>query len=107
MPVFPSDMPVRLSPTRFVMRHYSIRGWEQGRRKVFEERLGRYSEFDKALFKMKKYDNYRDDPSTFVIDPSLTESMRRRREMEQRTEVQMGGGLTRFRNSAAPMKLEK
>ena len=69
MPIFPKGMKVNLSPRRFIVRHYPIRGYDQGRRKV-AERLDRYSEFDKGLFKMKKYSNYRDDSSYFIIDPA-------------------------------------
>ena len=69
MPIFPEEMKVKLSPTYFHRAPLPHPGYEQGRRKVYE-RLERYSEFDKELFKMKKYSNYRDDPSYFVIDPA-------------------------------------
>jgi glycosyltransferase involved in cell wall biosynthesis len=39
---FPSDMEKRLSPDLFTMRHYKFRSYEQGVRKVFNERLPRF-----------------------------------------------------------------
>lgn len=35
-------------PTRFIHKHYPIRSIEQGARKILKERLGRYSQSDKA-----------------------------------------------------------
>jgi len=39
---FPSGIEKRVSPTRFVMRHYKIRSYEQGLKKVYKDRLPRF-----------------------------------------------------------------
>ena len=71
LPIFPENMVVRLSPNRFIIRHYSIRDYEQGRRKAFVERLGRYSDFDRRIFGLRRYESYKDEKPFFVIEPRM------------------------------------
>ena len=71
LPIFPREIPVRLSPTRFMIRHYSIRSYEHGRKKAFQERLKRYSDFDKKFFGLKRYEAFQDSERYFVIDPGM------------------------------------
>jgi glycosyltransferase involved in cell wall biosynthesis len=40
---FPSDIPKLVFPDKFVLRHYRIRSYEHGLRKVFAERLPRFA----------------------------------------------------------------
>jgi hypothetical protein len=49
-------------PIRFVLRHYPIRSVEHGRRKVFEERLPRFSAEERAIGWHVQYDDLRTLP---------------------------------------------
>jgi len=67
LPIFPKGIKVSLCPTRYVLRHYEIRGYEHGLRKV-RERLTRYSEEDKQKWNVHgKYSNFDQARSTYVI----------------------------------------
>jgi glycosyltransferase involved in cell wall biosynthesis len=46
-PVFPSNIPYRVSPSKFVLRHYGIRSYEHGIKKIFHDRLPRYDAQEK------------------------------------------------------------
>ena len=70
LPIFPSDVKVRLSPCRFIMRHYAIRSYAQGLRKVFAERLPRYPEHEKKKWGLRKYMNFGREERYFIIDSS-------------------------------------
>jgi hypothetical protein len=56
-------------PLRFVLRHYPIRGQTHGRRKVFNERRGRFDPSEKARGWHVQYDDIPDHHS-FLRDPS-------------------------------------
>ena len=67
-PVFPKGMEERVSPTKFVVRHYKFRSLEHGIRKVFKERLPRYDPRNVAIGWHVHYRNLRPDPSYFIVD---------------------------------------
>jgi hypothetical protein len=63
----------RVYPLRFILRHYPIRGTGHGRRKVFEERLGRFASGERERGWHRQYDEFLDTPS-FVRAPSSLRS---------------------------------
>jgi glycosyltransferase involved in cell wall biosynthesis len=67
-PVFPIEQEINISPNKFVQRHYKIRSYEQGSKKVFEERLGRYSPTELKKGWHIHYSNFKRDRTSFVID---------------------------------------
>jgi len=67
-PTFPKNVPVRLAPTKYVLRHYRIRSYAQGMKKVFVDRLPRYSESERRKGWHLHYDKFESDESFFVID---------------------------------------
>jgi glycosyltransferase involved in cell wall biosynthesis len=73
-PTFPNKIEKKISPTKFVMRHYQIRSYEHGLRKIFEERMKRFDPQEKKMGWHKQYDYYIPEKNLFVIDSSkLTE----------------------------------
>jgi len=67
LPIFPKGTKVSLGPTRYVLRHYEIRGYEHGLRKV-RERLARYSEDDMRRWNLEKeYLRFGQERSTYII----------------------------------------
>ena len=70
IPKFPAGTENRVSPNKFVMRHYKIRSYEHGLRKVFAERLQRYSpELLKKGWHVH-YRRFRTEREYFVIESS-------------------------------------
>jgi len=69
--IFPRDVRVRLSPHKFTARHYSIRSYEQGLRKAFDERLARYPEHEKRKWGLHKYEKFRREERYFIISSSM------------------------------------
>jgi len=67
-PVFPKGIEQKVSPIRFVMRHYRFRSLEHGIRKVFKERLPRYDPEEVAIGWHVHYNNLKPDASYFVVD---------------------------------------
>ena len=67
-PIFPRNVRVRVSPTKYVLRHYRIRSHQHGVRKIFEERLPRYSEEEREIGWHVHYDKFGRDEKFFVID---------------------------------------
>lgn len=63
----------RIFPIRFLMRHYPIRSQEHGRKKVFEERKGRFVEKERAKGWHVQYDSIADESHPFVRDPAELE----------------------------------
>jgi hypothetical protein len=53
-----------------VLRHYRIRSYEQGLKKVFEERLPRYSPSELERGWHRHYSNFTKAKESFVIDSS-------------------------------------
>jgi glycosyltransferase involved in cell wall biosynthesis len=66
-PTFPKEVEVRIPRTKYVLRHYRVRSYEQGMRKVFVDRLPRYPPQEKAAGKHVHYDNFKPDRPHFVI----------------------------------------
>jgi glycosyltransferase involved in cell wall biosynthesis len=67
-PGFPAGTEARISPMKFVLRHYRIRSYDQGLRKVFRDRLPRYSLEDRRKDWLVHYDEVGLGRSYFVID---------------------------------------
>jgi len=67
-PVFPENVKVRVPRTKYVMRHYRIRSYEQGLQKVFSERLPRFPEELRKKGMLVQYDKFGRDKSFFVIN---------------------------------------
>jgi len=71
LPIFPRDVKVRLSPHKFIMRHYAIRSYEQGLRKAFDERLARYPEHERRKWGLHKYARFGREERYFIIGSSM------------------------------------
>jgi len=57
-----------VSPNKFVLRHYKIRSYEHGLRKIFHERLPRFSPELHARGQNIHYDRFGTDRDYFIID---------------------------------------
>jgi len=66
--VFPRGVEEKVSPIKFVMRHYKFRSLEHGIRKVFKERLPRYDPDEVAGGWHIHYRNLKPDASYFIVD---------------------------------------
>lgn len=64
----PKGVRAKVSPNKFVLRHYRIRSYEHGLRKVFRERLPRVSSRMRAKGFNVHYDNFGSQRAFFVID---------------------------------------
>lgn len=60
----------KVCPVPFILRHYPIRGEEHGRRKIFGERFGRFSEAERAQGWHIQYEEYRSGKKSFLHDPA-------------------------------------
>lgn len=67
-PIFPKDVKIRVSPNKYVMRHYRIRPYEHGLKKIFSERLPRYPEEERRKGWHRHYDKFGRDETFFIID---------------------------------------
>jgi len=67
-PDLPSNVKISICPTKYVLRHYKVRSFEHGLRKIFDERLPRYSEMERGKGWHLHYDKFGRDESYFVID---------------------------------------
>lgn len=68
-PIFPRGVRVDLSPRRFIMRHYRFRSPEQAIRRIFQDRLPRYSQQERALKRWHlQYDSFKTDPRSCIVD---------------------------------------
>jgi glycosyltransferase involved in cell wall biosynthesis len=67
-PSFPPEVEEKVSPNKFVLRHYKIRSYEHGLRKVFRERLPRYSPSELQSGWHAHYNNFTRDEHNFIID---------------------------------------
>ena len=67
-PVFPENVKVRVPRTKYIMRHYRIRSYQQGLQKVFSERLPRFPEDLRRKGMLVQYDNFERDKKFFVIN---------------------------------------
>lgn len=69
LPIFPPNVKVSLAPEKFILRHYAVRSYAQGMRKV-DEMLARYTEHEKRKWGLKKYTKFGREESYFIIDSS-------------------------------------
>jgi hypothetical protein len=60
----------RIFPLRFLLRHYPIRGQAHGRRKVLEERKGRFVEDELAYGWHRQYDHVAEPDHVFLRNPA-------------------------------------
>ena len=67
-PEFPRNVKIKIPHKKYVLRHYRIRSYEHGLRKVFSERLPRYDESDKRKGLSVQYDKFGTDLAYFVIN---------------------------------------
>jgi len=67
-PIFPDKVKVRIPRTKYVLRHYRIRSYQHGLRKVFSERLPRYSSEERRKGRHVHYDNFRQEKQFFIIN---------------------------------------
>ncbi len=67
-PVFPAGVEEKISRFKFPLRHYKFRSVEQGMRKVFKERLPRYSPDNLSKGWHVQYSKFKPDPSYFITD---------------------------------------
>jgi len=67
-PQFPEGQEVRIPRTKYILRHYRIRSYEQGIRKVFSERLPRYSDEERNKGLHVQYDKFERDPKFFIAN---------------------------------------
>lgn len=67
-PVFPKNAKVKVSPTKYVLRHYRIRSYQHGLKKIFVERLPRYPEEERKKGWHVHYDKFGRDEKFFIID---------------------------------------
>lgn len=66
-PIFPASVKCKIAKTKYVLRHYRIRSYRHGLRKIFTDRLPRYPPEAKKLGRHVHYDNFKPDPSYFII----------------------------------------
>ena len=69
-PIFPDGVEERIPSIKFVMRHYRFRSVQHAMRKVFKERLPRYSPNERAIGWHVHYNNLKPDPNYFIIPSS-------------------------------------
>jgi glycosyltransferase involved in cell wall biosynthesis len=69
-PSYPPDVKPKVSPRKFVMRHYRFTSPEVAIRKVFEEKLPRYPPENRARGWHWHYDHFKRDPTFFILDSS-------------------------------------
>ena len=80
-------------PIPFLMRHYPIRSQEQGRRKVFEERKGRFVARERERDWHIQYDAMSDPGQSLLADPAEL----RRFDLDQaRLELMLANEVTRW-----------
>jgi hypothetical protein len=80
-------------PIPFLMRHYPIRSSEQGRRKVFEERKGRFVERERARDWHIQYDAMSDPGQMLLADPA---ELRQFDADQARLELMLANEVTRW-----------
>ena len=67
-PVFPKTLKATVPPTKYVLRHYRFRSYEQGLKKVFDDRLPRYPEEERRRGWHIHYDKFGTNQEYFIID---------------------------------------
>jgi hypothetical protein len=95
------------------MRHYPIRSYKHGLRKVFEERIKRYDQEDKSLGMHVHYNYYDRDRMSFVIDSNKLTEYREdgiwnfERKYDRRLDIEMQVRLLVKRIEQQEMLLER
>jgi glycosyltransferase involved in cell wall biosynthesis len=69
-PIFPDGVEERIPSIKFVNRHYRFRSLQHAMRKVFRDRLPRYSPTESANGWHVHYNNLKPDPNYFIIPSS-------------------------------------
>ncbi|HUK51024.1 MAG TPA: glycosyltransferase family 2 protein [Terriglobales bacterium] len=67
-PVFPDKVRVQIPRTKYILRHYRIRSYQHGLKKVFSERLPRYSSEERRKGRHVHYDNFMQEKRFFIIN---------------------------------------
>lgn len=67
-PKFQNNVKIALCPTKYALRHYRVRSYQHGLRKIFDERLPRYSKMERSKGWHLHYDKFGRDESFFIID---------------------------------------
>ena len=67
-PEFPKYVKARIPREKYVLRHYRIRSYRQGLRKIFSERLPRYDEEERSRGLNVHYDKFGTDPAYYIIN---------------------------------------
>lgn len=68
VPIFPSHVQMKVSPTKFILRHYKFHSLAHGMRQVFEERIPRYAPHEVRKGWHQVYYHFKKDPAYFIID---------------------------------------
>jgi len=67
-PTFPKHLQTKVPKIKYILRHYRIRSYEHGLRKVFKERLPRYLEEEQKKGLHIHYTNFQPSEKFFIID---------------------------------------
>jgi hypothetical protein len=101
LPIFPPNLKVSLAPEKFILRHYEIRSYAHGIRKV-DKMLARYAEHEMKKWGLqKKYAKFGRDESYFVIDSSRLTRYNEDRlwDLKRKFDGHRGYGLLSLRSS--------
>ncbi len=66
-PVFPGNVRIRIPGTKYILRHYRIRSYQHGLKKVFSERLPRYPPEEREKGRHVHYDAFTREKKFFII----------------------------------------
>jgi glycosyltransferase involved in cell wall biosynthesis len=69
LPVFPRPVPPRVSPVKYVKRHYPIRSEAQGMKRIFRDRVPRLPPAVPHAGQ-RYYERFAPERATFVLDPA-------------------------------------
>ena len=83
----------RIFPIPFLLRHYPIRSQTHGRRKVFAERRGRFTDRERARRWHIQYDTIADGQHDFLADPAR---LRPYDDEQVRLELMLANEITRW-----------
>ena len=67
-PSYPAGIKVKVSPRKFVMRHYRFRSVQGAMDKVFKNRLPRFAPEERARGWHVHYDHFKKDPRFLILD---------------------------------------
>lgn len=66
-PVFPKNVNMKIAKNKYVLRHYRIRSYQHGLKKIFTERLPRYPAEERSKGRHVHYDKFGRDEVFFTI----------------------------------------